>query len=273
MTDPAPRFSVVVPTFNRAQSIDKTIDSVQKQTVTNWELLIVDDGSTDETERILGERIAADPRIKVIKREQNSGLPGVARNTGLAEARGDLIAFLDSDDYWWPRHLEFHARAHEGMQFSGLCYSHLWCRRARRPFFGLLFLPSPYQQATSRQRLLKRNTIQCSAVSVPRSLLTTVGGFDESPDLAAVEDYELWLRCASVGDLAFIPRITGTYTSSGGISATQDMERQLSNLSRTLDEPVGRRTSLIAALERVWGIPAALLSFGLAELRDSPRRD
>jgi teichuronic acid biosynthesis glycosyltransferase TuaG len=261
-----PLFSIITPTFNRADVIERTIRSVQGQTCAEWELLIVDDGSTDSTREVVEECMRNDPRIRLLAISDNSGLPAVPRNRGVTEARGELIAFLDSDDYWWPRHLEHHVRFRARTSSRGLCYSHLWTRRPGLPLFGLLFLPSSPQQPHTRQQLLRRNSIQCSAVSVPRALLTTVGGFNESPGLTAVEDYDLWLRCAHLAPMGFISHVTGVYTRAHGISAQRDMEIQLANLSEEIGEPVGRRSRSAVAMERIWGVPSALVSFGFSAL-------
>ena len=266
MTAHQPHFSIITPTFNRADLIERVIDSVQRQTFTDWELIIVDDGSTDSTREVVRSRADLDARIRLETLGRNSGLPAVARNCGLAEARGELIAFLDSDDYWWPNHLEYHAQSHASTVTQGLTYSHLWTRRPGWPLFGLLLLPSPRQQARTRPELLQRNSLQCSATSAPRSLLVAVGGFNESPSLAAVEDYELWLRCADAGPVTFIPRVTGVYTMAQGISAERNMETQLANLSGVIQEPIGRRSRPAIAIERLWGVPAALASLGAGSL-------
>ena len=267
MTETSPRFSIVVPTFNRAHLMDRIVTSVQRQSITDWELLIVDDGSTDGTQEVVSQLAAVDPRVRYTRLDENSGLPAVARNRGISEALGEFVAFLDSDDYWWPQHLEIHSRRHRGLDAPGLCYSPLWTRRRGWPLFGLLFVPSPRQQAETRHELLQRNSIQCSGVTVSRTLLVSHGGFNESPRLTAVEDYELWLRLADTGPIAFIPRLTGVYSSAQGISAQQDMERQLSYLSEDIGAPIGRRSRTEVILERFWGVPAALTSLGLGRIR------
>ena len=262
-----PLFSIVVPTYNRAHLMDRVVSSVQRQTFTDWELLIVDDGSTDRTQEVVLRLASTDSRVRHIRLDVNSGLPAIARNRGIAEARGEYIAFLDSDDYWWPKHLEIHARSHHELAAPGLCYSHLWTRRRGWPLFGLLFVPSPRQQAESRQDLLKRNSIQCSAVTVSRALLVSHQGFNESPRLAAVEDYELWLRLADSGPIAYIPRLTGTYSSAQGISTQLDMEKQLAWLSEEIGAPIGRRSRTSVLVERFWGVPAALATLAVDPVR------
>src|SRR5690348_1065740 len=99
-----PVVSVILPTYNRASLISRAIRSVLNQTFTDWELLIVDDGSTDATEQLIRSR-SADSRIRYMKLPQNVGMCN-ARNHGIALARGEFIAFLDSDDEWLPTKLE-----------------------------------------------------------------------------------------------------------------------------------------------------------------------
>src|SRR5436853_1669432 len=93
--------SVIVPTYNRRETIQAAIASVQRQTFTDWELIVVDDGSTDDTAALIE---GSDPRLVLI-RQKNQGV-NAARNNGMLSARGQYIAFLDSDDEWLPHHLE-----------------------------------------------------------------------------------------------------------------------------------------------------------------------
>ena len=97
--------SIITPSYNSAKFIAETIQSVQNQTYKNWEMIIVDDGSSDETESVVLSIIQNDNRIQFYKLTQNSG-PAVARNTGIEKAKGNYIAFLDSDDLWKPQKLE-----------------------------------------------------------------------------------------------------------------------------------------------------------------------
>ena len=97
--------SIITPSYNSAKFISQTIDSILAQTYQNWEMLIVDDCSTDNSNDIINEYIEKDSRIKLIKLETNSG-PANARNAGIKEATGEYIAFLDSDDIWLPQKLE-----------------------------------------------------------------------------------------------------------------------------------------------------------------------
>jgi glycosyltransferase involved in cell wall biosynthesis len=103
------RVSVVVPLYNKAATVRRTLDSIRSQTFTDFEAIVVDDGSTDGGERIVAE--FPDPRVRLIS-QPNAG-PGAARNRGLAEARGELVAFLDADDQWLPDYLEASLRSLE----------------------------------------------------------------------------------------------------------------------------------------------------------------
>ncbi len=100
---PSPFFSIILPTFNRAPSLPRAIDSVLAQDFSDWELIIIDDGSTDNTTKQVGEFIKKDPRIKY-KKIKKSGVV-LARTAGIKIAKGRIITFLDSDDYYMPRHL------------------------------------------------------------------------------------------------------------------------------------------------------------------------
>src|SRR5215468_6433390 len=102
-----PLVSVILPTYNRADTIGRAIDSVVNQTLSDWELIVVDDGSTDNSTELILERYSREPRLKLI-RQENQGFPG-ARNTGLRASAGKYIAFLDSDDEYLPHHLELEA--------------------------------------------------------------------------------------------------------------------------------------------------------------------
>jgi glycosyltransferase involved in cell wall biosynthesis len=180
-----PLVSVVIPAYNRGWCLGEAVDSVLSQDFREFELIVVDDGSTDDTPHLLKGYGGA---IRVLRRE-NRGV-SAARNRGIAAARGGLIAFLDSDDLWLPgklrRQVDFFTSHPEAL----ICQTEeRWVKNGRRvnpgkrhrKRGGVIFEPS-----------LDLCLVSPSAVMVRRGLFERVGLFDES--LPACEDYDLWLR-------------------------------------------------------------------------------
>ncbi|MBI2216288.1 MAG: glycosyltransferase [Candidatus Rokubacteria bacterium] len=201
----APAVSVVVPTYNRAHVIVETLRSVRAQTFTDLELILVDDGSTDDT----GERVQSlgDPRVRYV-RQPNRGV-SAARNHGLRLARGEVVAFIDSDDLWKPDKLEremaFFARHPEAgcafadlVKYDGEVYVPSFMRDS--PAFARLLARYPGAREivfTERDMLLcllEEVPILPSAFSIRRAVADAVGGFDES--WSSSEDWEWFLRIA-----------------------------------------------------------------------------
>ena len=180
-----PIVSVIIPVFNRSTLVIEAIDSVLEQTFNNFELIIVDDGSTDDVKIVLNQY---GNRLIYIKQD-NKGV-SAARNKGISMAKGDFLAFLDSDDLWLPeklsRQVEFFSENPNAM----ICQTEeVWIRdggrvnpkkRHRKPS-GMIFEPS-----------LSLCLVSPSAVMMRKELFEEVGVFDES--LPACEDYDLWLR-------------------------------------------------------------------------------
>jgi glycosyltransferase involved in cell wall biosynthesis len=185
MPDPYPLISVIIPTYNRGWIVREAIDSVLKQDYPNFELIVVDDGSTDRTGSILSSYAG---RLKVI-RQPRQGV-SAARNRGIDAAAGALVAFLDSDDYWLERKLSVQAAYFQDCPQVSACQTEeIWVRngvrvnpgrRHRKPS-GDIFEPS-----------LKLCLVSPSAVMLRRAVFDRCGYFDEA--LPACEDYDLWLR-------------------------------------------------------------------------------
>jgi glycosyltransferase involved in cell wall biosynthesis len=180
-----PTVSIVMPTFNRGWLIKDAIDSVLGQTYTDFELIVVDDGSTDRTRDILSNY---GDRLHLIG-QANRGV-SAARNCGIGASTGRLIAFLDSDDIWLPNKLAVQVSFFEHNHSALICQTdEIWIRNGMRVNprkrhlkpSGLIFEPS-----------LVLCLVSPSAVMVRRELFDEVGLFDE--ELPACEDYDLWLR-------------------------------------------------------------------------------
>ncbi len=180
-----PLVTVIIPTYNRGWVVQEAIDSVLDQDFRDYELIVVDDGSNDNTREILG---AYGNAITVLQ-QSNRGV-SAARNRGIAEAAGRLIAFLDSDDLWLPRKLTTQVKFFEENADAVINQTQeIWIRNGARvnpkkrhhKFSGMIF-----------ERSLALCLVSPSAVMIKKSLFDAVGVFDEN--LTACEDYDLWLR-------------------------------------------------------------------------------
>jgi glycosyltransferase involved in cell wall biosynthesis len=182
--------SIIMPTFNRLQYLPDSVASIFAQTSQDWELLIADDGSDAETKAYL-QRLNDPPRVKLIHLP-HTGKPAVARNFALREARGEYVAFMDSDDVWMPQKLEIQIaslRTHTNCEWSQTKFVLVDVgKRSTRemPVVNGWILGTLLSTAT---------VIALPSVIVSRALLDRVGGFDE--DLIMCEDYDLWLRLAA----------------------------------------------------------------------------
>ena len=189
--------SVIIPTFNRAHKIARAVASVLYQTFTDYEVLVVDDGSEDATSAALQPFRS---RARCLTHPKNLGV-SAARNTGIRESHSPLIAFLDSDDYWLPEKLATQVSFFSEHPDAVACQTEeRWIRRGVRvnPMkkhfkpSGEIFEPS-----------LKLCVVSPSAVVVKRTLLEEVGVFDE--DFPVCEDYDLWLRISRKYPVWLIP--------------------------------------------------------------------
>ncbi len=190
-----PEVSVVIPTFNRCDMIIRALDSVYAQHLRPSEIIVVDDGSTDSTVTQIQHRY---PEVILI-RQANHGVSH-ARNRGIDAAHGQWIAFLDSDDMWYPRKLEIQLSYLNENRHTKICHSdEIWIRNGKRvnpmkkhqKYGGQIF-----------QHCLPRCVISPSSVIIDRSLFGIYGTFDES--LPVCEDYDLWLRIAAQEPVLYI---------------------------------------------------------------------
>ncbi len=192
--------SVIVPTFNRDSVLLRALESVVKQTYSNWELIVVDDGSTDASDKIFSEwanKPALAPKLKWLSTGGNFGVSR-ARNLGVTHARGSWLAFLDSDDEWLPEKLAMQAPLTRS--FKWIHGEEIWIRN------GLLVNP-PKKYKKSGGRIFSNSVDICcvgaSTVLIERGIFEAANGFRE--DFPVCEDYDLWLKLASRYAVGFIP--------------------------------------------------------------------
>lgn len=187
--------SVILPTYNRSEPVARALASVLRQTRTPDEILVVDDGSTDDTPRSIPERF---PAVRYL-RQEHLGV-SAARNRGISEARAEWLSFLDSDDEWLPEKLERQLQALKDNPSYRICHTNeIWIRRGRRvnpmkkhrKFGGYVF-----------DRCLPLCIISPSSALLHKSVFERVGRFDES--LPVCEDYDLWLRVSPLFPVLYL---------------------------------------------------------------------
>ncbi len=200
--------SVVIPTYNREKEVVRAIKSVQEQTVSVREIIVIDDGSTDNTPSSVAKLGVRYCRIS------HSGLPAVARNVGMREAKGDYIAFLDSDDTWAPSKLEHQLKV---LRDTGAACCATNARRYHHNHLGSVILSNPPQYPIFAD-LAKTNWIVASSVVAQKSALEQAGGFPENAEYKAYEDWVLWMRLSTLTDLVILDKPLVTYYDDPSVS-------------------------------------------------------
>ncbi len=216
-------FSVVVPAYNCARWVDEAIQSVLDQDRDDFEIIVIDDGSTDDTPKILA-RLARHARVI---RQENAGV-AAARNRGIEAARGQWIAFLDADDRFRPGHLDRLARAIATAPGAGLVYADAMVvdehgrprKRKHSPALG----PDPFVE------ILLANNVTTSATAVRRACFDEIGRF--ALDLQGPEDWDLWLRLARRYRLVHVPAISIDYRrQEQGLVHTRGLALRVDNMT------------------------------------------
>lgn len=279
-----PAISVVIPAYNRADTIRAAVGSVLRQTVGDLEVIVVDDMSADDTAAKV--EAIGDPRVRVIRHEVNQG-GAAARNTGIAAARAPWIAFQDSDDEWLPLKLErqFAALERMGPQAVGV-------------YCGMIILGSPVEGTAepSALRYWPAPEIPCAlegdisgALLEAGSLISTqtfmarrealeqAGGFD--PALKALQDWDLVIRVSRLGPIAFDPeplviqRFSANSLTRSSINRVRALERVLDkNAEAWAQRPaaLARRCATMSGGLRRCGLPREALGWALREIRLQP---
>ena len=246
-----PLVSVVTPVWNAAATLPAAVASVRAQSLADWELILVDDASTDGSRELARGLAAGDPRIRLIERATNGGA-AAARNDAIRAARGRLVAFLDADDRWYPeklaRQAEFMAEHGHALVFS----AYRRVDAAGRPL-GVV-RPPP---RVSREQLLRGNVIGCLTAVYD----SAVFGRAEMPEIRRRQDYGLWLRLLrQVAYAHALPEVLADYrvrpaSLSGGklaaARATWTLYREVEGLGRARSGLYLAHNLVRAALKRV----------------------
>lgn len=230
-----PRISVVIPVYNRSWELRRALESLARQTTRDFEVVVCDDGSTEDIRAVLEP---FENQIEVrYQRIENSGGPARPRNVAVGLARGEWIAFLDSDDWWDDERLAV-VGAELGDDVDVLYHSLRVVTAAgltrtleRRPVIG-----EPLRGGALRHLALFGNPVPNSAAVVRRSLLMQIGGICEERSIVAVEDFDTWLRLVEAGaKMRFLNQVLGSYwIGEDGISAfsRRQIDRQIALFER-----------------------------------------
>jgi glycosyltransferase involved in cell wall biosynthesis len=231
--------SVIIPTFDRRDLLQRAVQSCLQQTHPILEILVCDDGSTDGSREMIAS--IGDARVKWIDGPR-AGRPAVPRNRGLRSAQGDWVAFLDSDDAWHP------AKLTQQLAAVGISDASASCTNALRIIDGRAagdYFSRDHGTITLK-KMIPENPVICSSMLVRRQIALKAGGFPEEVEMTAIEDHAYWIRIACFTDIDYLHGPLTLYTDSPGTSLR----------SGSLDPSV--HTDLVKQNVRSWSASAAM---------------
>lgn len=232
-----PRVSVVIPAYAAAKFITATLDTIAAQTYKDFELIVVDDGSPDDTKPVVDAWLAKSGIPGKCVRRPN-GRIAAARNTGIQHATGELIALLDHDDFWTPDKLALTVAefdAHPGTVLVGHDLEVVQDGKVLR-----VERKGPARDDMYDRLLFEANAVSPTAATFRRDKALEIGGFREEPHFNTVEDYDFWMRLSKTGSFRFISRPLGAYNLIPG-SASSKVEYHHSNLETLLRDHFASR--------------------------------
>ena len=224
-----PKVAVIIPTYNRAALVIEAIRSVLSQTFTDFEILVIDDGSSDGTAAAVQQQGAP---VRYLW--QPNSRQGAARNRGLQQTDAEFASFLDSDDLWLPEKLSRDLGALESEPGAALIYSNV-------EYISAAGVPVDYRRDRSPvgkvlPALSRHNFIAASTVTVRRRPFLDAGGFSEDPDLSGSEDWEAWMRLATAHEFTYCSRVNTRIRVQG---------------ERMMGDPKNMQRAMLAALAAV----------------------
>ncbi|MBI5149416.1 MAG: glycosyltransferase [Candidatus Omnitrophica bacterium] len=230
MSGPTSRVSIIIPVYNSEKTVGEALDSVAAQTYTDYEVIVVNDGSTDQSESAIKKYMS--PPLNVTYVEQVNNGPAAARNAGLRLAKGEFVAFLDADDLWDKDKLATAIEAMDANPDAKLVFTDMRHVVNGRTVYASYLHERPYPSLPNGKiydNLLWGNFIFTPTVLVRRDVLREVGGFDENLQIA--EDYDLWLRIARRYPIHYIDRPLVTRRRIGG-NITDDKQTYIKSCIR-----------------------------------------
>lgn len=231
-----PKVDIIIPAYNAARYLPAAIESVEAQTFPDWRILLVDDGSTDNTPEVLAPFIdRLGPRLKYI-RKPNGGLPA-ARNTAIHNSSAEFLALLDADDVWLPCRLAESLACFEDRPQVGLAYGF----NARIDEEGKVIDTFARRQKHGEGRIapyiyMRKVDLPCPTITFRRKCVEEVGPFDEK--MRATEDRDLWFRIALRYEVALAPKVIALYRMSAGSMST-DPSRMLNAQLQFIEKHYG----------------------------------
>jgi glycosyltransferase involved in cell wall biosynthesis len=224
-------FSIIVPTYNRAHLIANAVNSVLKQAYSSFELIIVDDGSTDKTESVINDIQSQNANAKIFYFKKENGERAAARNYGLKQAKGRYVNFFDSDDELYAIHLAEAANVINGKPNIEVFHLGYEIKSAS----GKLISKSPEYQSPLLKQLIKGNFLSCNGVFI-RKDIALENQFNEDRRLSAAEDWELWLRLSAKYPIHYINTITSVIINHDERSVLQaDKGKLLTRMELFMD--------------------------------------
>lgn len=231
--------SVVIPTYNYANYVRDAVESVLNQSYKEFEIIVVDDGSTDDTKKVLEP---LKKRIRYIYQE-NKGLPS-AYNTGIKSSRGDYVAFLDSDDLWLPKKLELQKKFFDENPSVGMviCNGYLFNETGIISTFFPVGMMNPLPDDLHGDLFL-RNVIPGNTPLIRKQCFDRIGLHDES--LTSAEDLDLWIRLTRYFTVGYVPQPLVKYRKHGN-SMSMNLERMCENKIKVLRKNIALFPDILA---------------------------
>lgn len=205
-----PLFSIIIPTYNNAEKVKYALESISRQSLRDFEVIVCDDGSTDHTKEVI-DSFRNKININYLCQEHWGG-PALPRNGGLEIAKGDFVAFLDSDDLWYPNKLEVVSKYLNG---ADVLYHDLniFTEKGKKIFKKIK--GRYFKKPIFVDLMLNENCLFTSSVVVRKNIFKQIKGFNEEKKFISVEDFDAWLKISRISDrFIYIPQFLGAYFMS-----------------------------------------------------------